>query len=491
MKRRISIIIMLLLCFNTVNAIDCYVNSITGNNSTGDGSSAKPWKTITYALSQISGTGHIVHVEAGTYNPALGETFPILMENGVSLLGAGKATTIIDPGKAERVLSCIGITDPSTIIEGFTITGGYNGSQGGGIFISTGSVLTIRNNTISNNSTGAIGKGGGIYLTDSSPYIVNNTISDNSAGTSGYGNAIAINSSSPQIERNIIINNIANLSNSGIYVYGSASSPRIINNVIAKNTNRGIYCWCVSGSPTIINNTISDNTGDGIYISYIGSPDSILNNIISYNSGYGIYESGTSNDPGKVLYNLFYANGDGLYYNEGSTGYYTASSLNAGVTECKNNIDGDPLFVDRVNNDYHEQSYSPAIDAGEPSFSYLNEPSPNGSRINIGAYGNTSEAATYLSPPVLSTDLYVNASTGSNTTGDGSSVKPWKTITYALSQIIGGEHIIHVAAGTYNSALGETFPIIVKNRVSLLGASKTSTILNALVIMQSLNNLFF
>ncbi len=80
------------------------------------------------------------------------------------------------------------------------------------------------------------------------------------------------------------------------------------------------------------------------------------------------------------------------------------------MAECKYNIDGDPLFVDRVNNDYHEQSYSPVIDAGDPSFSYLNEPSPNGSRINIGAYGNTNEAAIYTAPPVLTADLYVNDS---------------------------------------------------------------------------------
>jgi hypothetical protein len=155
-------------------------------------------------------------------------------------------------------------------------------------------------------------------------------------------------------------------------------------------------------------------------------PDSIFNNIISYNSGYGINEYGTSSDPGKVGYNLFYSNSSGLYYDEGSTGYYSASTLNSSVTECKNNIEGDPSFVDKPNNDYHLKSYSTAIDAGDPSFPYINEPSPNGSRIDIGAYGNTTEATSYITPPVLATDIYVNGSTGSNTTGDGSSAKPWK-----------------------------------------------------------------
>ncbi len=40
-----------------------------------------------------------------------------------------------------------------------------------------------------------------------------------------------------------------------------------------------------------------------------------------------------------------------------------------------------------------EARVSPAIDAGDPSADYSNEPSPNGGRLNLGCYGNTSEAA--------------------------------------------------------------------------------------------------
>ena len=46
--------------------------------------------------------------------------------------------------------------------------------------------------------------------------------------------------------------------------------------------------------------------------------------------------------------------------------------------------------------DVHERRRSPAIDMGDPTDGYSLEPSPNGKRINIGAYGNTAEAA--LSP---------------------------------------------------------------------------------------------
>lgn len=36
-----------------------------------------------------------------------------------------------------------------------------------------------------------------------------------------------------------------------------------------------------------------------------------------------------------------------------------------------------------------ETRYSNAIDAGDPESDFANEPDPNGSRVNLGAYGNT------------------------------------------------------------------------------------------------------
>ncbi|NCD32881.1 MAG: choice-of-anchor D domain-containing protein [Spartobacteria bacterium] len=68
----------------------------------------------------------------------------------------------------------------------------------------------------------------------------------------------------------------------------------------------------------------------------------------------------------------------------------------------------DPLFADASAGDFHLQSsggrstasgkvkdagISPLIDAGKTSFSYSTEPSPNGNRINIGAFGNTDTAS--------------------------------------------------------------------------------------------------
>jgi hypothetical protein len=74
----------------------------------------------------------------------------------------------------------------------------------------------------------------------------------------------------------------------------------------------------------------------------------------------------------------------------------------------KSDIHADPLFADQKKQDYHLQSIvgrwngkawakdkvsSPCIDAGYPLSGYSNEPKPNGKRINIGRYGNTSYAS--------------------------------------------------------------------------------------------------
>ena len=97
------------------------------------------------------------------------------------------------------------------------------------------------------------------------------------------------------------------------------------------------------------------------------------------------------------------------------------------------------------------------------------------------------------------TDYYVDATKGSNDPDGGNVDRPWKTITYALdrlalSQVAGDGHAIRVAAGVYDTTLGEVFPINVRNGVSLIGsgadgctldASETEAVLKAVGISDS------
>ena len=81
--------------------------------------------------------------------------------------------------------------------------------------------------------------------------------------------------------------------------------------------------------------------------------------------------------------------------------------------------------------------------------------------------------------PAVATDVYVDAVTGSNLTGDGSTSAPWQTIGHALAAIPVlplEPHTIHVAPGLYDAALGEPFPLVLRPMMRLVSeAGSTAT----------------
>ncbi len=347
-----------------------YVNATRGNNTTGDGSLGNPWKTITYALSQITGTG-VVQVAAGVHDTTLGETFPILMKNGLSLEGAGQDATILDAQRTNSVIRAVGISDTTTVVQGMTIRGGGNTNSGGGIFITAGSALKIFNNKITGNevasSVSAARVGGGILVSNSSPTIFGNEIMDNvvlgvrapsdpsdfgayggGIGISGAtsspiirGNTISrnevqnstfavafgagigiVNSANPLVYGNLITKNIlhrlyatsGNTYGAGIYI--DRAGGTIARNVIAENTLGADYgslttssAVYVTGSPSvprILSNTIAKNSDNGITSNASAEPR-IINNTIVENTGEGILL--ISSSPDSIINNILALNG--------------------------------------------------------------------------------------------------------------------------------------------------------------------------------------
>jgi len=337
---------------------------------------------------------------------------------------------------------------------------GNNGGYGAGISCNHSSPIIKENTIISNATPGGWGEGGGISCYNSSPTIIGNTIKGNE---SGFGGGVYCQISSPTIKDNVIEGNTANYDGGGIYladnsstviigniikgnaantgggVFAKNSSVIIKGNTISENTvisssGGGIYCYnsileivenvitkntvtrygggiyCANSSPSIKNNVIAQNTstdydGGGIYC-HQSSP-TIINCTITQNlslsPGCGI--SCFSNSNPTIANVILWDNNDtaGIYHDASSVITFTYSDIQFGG-EGIGNINADPMFVDAENGDYHLKIGSPCADAGNPTSDYSNESKPNGDRVNIGAYGNTTEATT--SPPLP--DIFVN-----------------------------------------------------------------------------------
>jgi hypothetical protein len=190
--------------------------------------------------------------------------------------------------------------------------------------------------------------------------------------TGGYGifaGGIICNNSNPTIQNCLIIGNRSTSpQGNGAAVYSIDSNPVFVNCTIFGNYGRssagGIYS--INSEVVILDSILYNNSPKEIIVQAGESP------IITYTDIAGSYP-GEGNIEADPLFEL--------------PGFWE-HSLNPGMTAHPAN----PYAV-WTDGDYHLQSGSPCIDAGDSSVSYDNEPEPNGGRINMGAYGGTNQAA--------------------------------------------------------------------------------------------------
>ncbi|MDI6448559.1 C10 family peptidase [Anaerobaca lacustris] len=219
----------------------------------------------------------------------------------------------------------------------------------------------------------------------SSPTIDRCVFSGNHALSGG---AIACHDDSQAvITNNTIADNTADWDGGGIHIYNA--DPVIGNNVIARNgAYRGGGLYSVYSYPLVVNNTIARNRPNGMHLDStrgLGRRASVLSNIVWENEIY------VRPSVPAVQYDVRFNNIQGGWPGEG-------------------NIEADPLFADSARGDYHlksaagrwdpqagdwvpDEATSPCIDTGDPFGATGDEPEPNGGRINMGAYGGTSQAS--------------------------------------------------------------------------------------------------
>lgn len=353
---------------------DYYVNAAAGSDFNTGLTPTNAFATIQRGLNAAQ-NGQVVVVAEGTYIGTGNKNLNFGGRAVTLLSSAGAYETIIDCQGSDQAFVFQNGETQNTIVDGFTMTNG-------------------------NFQTG-----GGIYCQASSPRIVNCIISNNQ----GYycGGVYSINYGSPTFVNCQILGNSGTLGGGIRFAQseGALINCLVVGNV-SQNPGAGIKCDYGNTSPIITNCTVAGNTstsyGGGLWATYT-SP--VVNNSILWgNTGTaGAQMAVGVGATAAVSYSDVQGGQAGIFANSGFVNW------GAG------NLDQDPLFVDPNGGDYHLQSYrgrywesmdlwvldaqtSPCIDAGDEADDVLDEPAPNGGRINMGAFGGTAQASLSEAP---------------------------------------------------------------------------------------------
>ncbi len=238
-------------------SVEIHVDAAAGNDSTGNGSAANPYRTIGRGL-QAGGSGMIVIVRPGTYDAALGESFPLELKAGLTLRGAAAETVTVDGAGAATVIE----DAPAARIERLTVRGGLQA----GIRLRAAS--TVSSCILRQNFRGIV--------CDSSASIEDNLIeshADTGLHISG--------SAAPTVRRNVIRAN----GGEGVECLNS-SAPVLRGNEIRENQKHGVVCGD-EAQPLLEENTVTRNVLPEIYILFAARP-TLAGNTIRDNVRYGL-----------------------------------------------------------------------------------------------------------------------------------------------------------------------------------------------------------
>ena len=312
------------------------------------------YPTIQEAIN-ASNNGDTVYVSSGVYQENIDFKGKNIVLKGVSsdstiIAGVGDENPVVTIGSGE---------DTTSVLSGFTISGGLNG----GIRITDASPRLIDLVIANNQDT----DGGGIYISNSQNTVITNSIiKDNSSESHGGG--IAVFDSSDIEIRNCKISNNSSITGGGIY---SANSELEI-------------------SHTVIYENESTNDGGGITISSYssnGSSLSLSNATLYSNSSINTPQAGGiilagSNSSASISNSIIWDRVQGSNFELSYTNIQLELNGGLEIASGQGNIDSVALFVDAEEGDFSLQKGSPCIDAGNPE----DELDPDGTRADIGAF---------------------------------------------------------------------------------------------------------
>jgi hypothetical protein len=290
-------------------------------------------------------SGGTVLVAPGTYHELLD-----FRGKAITLTSAaGPATTILDGDYSGAIATLQNGEGTNTIISGFTFQRGFAPS------------------------------GGAITLLGASPQILSNIFDGNWQAPTGFGAAIAGDGASPIILRNVFQANHADSQVlSGIVSFINDSSPLIAENLFLSNDFRSFSLVLTeTNAPKLFNNLFRGNTVALRLMTFTnGAAPLFRNNILIENRTALLAELPEDETLPGWSHNLVCQNG--VNY----SGLPDQSGTNA-------NVSADPLFVCRVQNDFHLLAGSPCIDHGDNFVTKFVRADFDGAPRNIDGNGDS------------------------------------------------------------------------------------------------------
>jgi hypothetical protein len=393
-----------LLTSASVLASDYYVDAIAGNNANAGTSPGSAWRTITYAVSRMpvpsTGIVDVIHVAPGTYDAALGETFPILLadHDALQIVGdGGSAVTILDGGSTSTMIIDLphpfvgGHTGPLTLVQGVTLRRGAKGVVIAAVRLKS-TDLTLRDVKLTQMSDWAVTVDNagtmistiGTTVTLDRVEIASNQegVHIHTDGVNSFGHSIVT------IQDSTITHNRG----TGIAIsdtFDAAGSRLFLHRCrVTDNGADGVRVEQEFGFDTVTvvelgDSLIARNARDGVKIAVpadFGTSGDLTTTIsrctIADNGGYGVDSFNVPYTPptfGIVMTldgSILYGNGDDLNDNPAYPTILTPTYCDIGDGDfagVNGNIALDPLFRAPSSLDYHLVWTSPCIDSGNPA----------------------------------------------------------------------------------------------------------------------------
>ncbi|MHC4214539.1 MAG: right-handed parallel beta-helix repeat-containing protein [Planctomycetota bacterium] len=367
------------------------------------------------------------------------------------------AATVIDANRSGTVVTFPDVPSANCVLAGFTITDGNTSVNGGGMLCLNGSIeinnciisdniaaengggiytyranLTLTDCVFSQNTAYGVGNlagGGGIFTRYGGLILTDCRFNDNTAVNSS-GGGIRCTDAELTLDRCTFLSNSAVREGGGV----STDIERTTLTDCTFKQNSAIYFgggMCNSHRGATVTNCLfasnSAERGGGIAAMDLHSGDLTLNNC-TFSNNIADYFGGAvgSEDLAHAVLtncilwgNLAYE-GPQIALEKGGTLSVSYSCVQgadqdiyaptATVDWQPSNIDTDPCIADAAADDCHLKSTagrwdpnqeawiidatsSLCIDAGNPGCPPADETSPNGDRVNMGAYGGTDEAS--------------------------------------------------------------------------------------------------